>query len=276
MVFSSKFSLLSSLNLWISIPLALRALALVACLGFSVTAFSQANPFDSDPAAVRAGNALFDAKCAVCHGANAKGLGGIDAPDLTELWALGRSDEQIFTSIEEGVAGSVMPPHPAPAAQTWAIVAYLKTLGINSADEFTRGNKEVGRTLFQSHCASCHRVKDGNQLVGGRLGPNLSNITARRSRDALLQSLRDPSAMVARGYQLLEATTNTGETLRGVIKSQDAFSLQVMTEDESLRGLQRDNLQRLSIGEMSLMPAFDAEQFDENAADDLFFYLDNL
>ena len=44
------------------------------------------NPFESDEAAIRIGNALFANRCALCHGSDAKGSLG---PDLTLRWARG-------------------------------------------------------------------------------------------------------------------------------------------------------------------------------------------
>ena len=42
------------------------------------------NPLDGDPRAARIGGSIFRAQCATCHGADAKGIDSIDAPDLTQ------------------------------------------------------------------------------------------------------------------------------------------------------------------------------------------------
>ena len=62
----------------------------------------QRNPFESDEVAIRTGAALFAARCALCHGPDAKGSLG---PDLTQRWARGATDESAFTDRPQRRAG---------------------------------------------------------------------------------------------------------------------------------------------------------------------------
>lgn len=243
-------------------------LLLVVGAGTSLQA-QDINPFTGDRSAIRVGNALFDAKCAACHGANAKGLGGVDAPDLTRLWSEGASDRSIFDAIEGGVEGSIMPAHPAPAEETWAIVSYLRTLNNDSADAFDAGNVPRGQVLFQQECADCHRVNGR----GGRLGPDLTRIVSGRSREQLLQAVREPGAAIARRYETVRFVTFDGEAIEGTLKGQDAFSLQIMDRSERLRAFQRTQVRELSIGEGSLMPAFSQSQLGEQGVQDVYKFL---
>ena len=103
------------------------------------------NSYDADPAARRAGAALYATRCADCHGADAKGIG---APDLTLLWASGTDDERVFRTIQRGVSGSNMPSSSAPDNEIWAIVAYLKGLSTVSPFENEIGDPERGQELF--------------------------------------------------------------------------------------------------------------------------------
>ena len=84
------------------------------------------NPYEADRTAIRVGRALFETRCAQCHGGDAQGISG---PDLTLLWAIGTNDDRVFQSIQLGVSGSIMPSSSAPDQEIWAIVAYLKSLG---------------------------------------------------------------------------------------------------------------------------------------------------
>jgi mono/diheme cytochrome c family protein len=65
-----------------------------ACLSLCCAALSasaeQRNPFEGDEVAIRAGAQLFAARCALCHGPDAKGQLG---PDLTQRWTRGETDE---------------------------------------------------------------------------------------------------------------------------------------------------------------------------------------
>jgi mono/diheme cytochrome c family protein len=44
--------------------------------------------------------------------------------------------------------------------------------------------------MKQQKCLECHTIKG----VGGSVGPNLSNVGARRSRDYIFQQLKDPKS----------------------------------------------------------------------------------
>src|ERR1700722_10795286 len=74
------------------------------------------NPREGDPVAIRAGTALFQARCASCHGIDARGVVG---PDLTTLWASGATDERLFRTIRRGVPGTDMPSSAATDAEIW-------------------------------------------------------------------------------------------------------------------------------------------------------------
>ena len=88
------------------------------------------NPFEGDHAAIRSGMGLFRARCADCHGMDARGVRG---PDITQVWASGRTDEGLFTTIKNGIAGTEMPPQPRLFDhETWQILAYLRTLAASS------------------------------------------------------------------------------------------------------------------------------------------------
>ena len=64
------------------------------------------NPLEGNAEAVRAGMGLFRVRCADCHGMDAR---GIRAPDLTQVWARGRTDDGLFRTLRTGVSGTEMP-----------------------------------------------------------------------------------------------------------------------------------------------------------------------
>ena len=230
------------------------------------------NPLESDPRAVRAGGALFRAQCATCHGADAKGIQGIDAPDLTSLWAVGdKTDATIFQTIRAGVPGSIMPPHTFPDAEVWMIVSYLKNVGNASSSATFTGNVERGADLFASNCATCHRVNG----EGGSLGPDLSVITARRSREAMVSSIRSPSAILINRYRPVTLVTQDNQRIQGTVKSEDAFSIQVMDSAQNLKGFNKADLRQLTHESVSLMPEFGSNVLSDSNLDDILGFLDN-
>lgn len=241
---------------------------LVACGGLPAAAAETRNPFEANEDAIRIGGALFANRCADCHGPDAKGKLG---PDLTQRWVRGASDESAFAVIRDGVPGSSMPPSAAPDDEIWAIVAYLRSVSV-LPPLVTTGDAERGRALFASECAQCHQVRG----EGGALGPDLTTIGAARSRAALTAALRDPSASVALGFRAVTAVTRGGERIEGVVKGEDAFSIQIVTVDGELRSFRKQALAELARSAESLMPVYDAAAFSDAALEDLLAYLGTL
>lgn len=227
------------------------------------------NPYDGDPAAIRAGRALFANRCAECHGANARGLNG---PDLTVLWAGPIRDERVFATIRGGVSGSVMPSSSAPDQELWAIVAYLKSVSTVSAEVGAAGDPARGREIFTATCSRCHRVAG----EGGTMGPDLSSIGRVRTRDALSRSIRDPSASVAAGFRAVTLTLQDGAQVRGAAKGEDAFSIQIVDTRGRMQGFLKGDLREMVREERSLMPAFGEDRLNQAALDDLLAYLGSL
>jgi len=226
------------------------------------------NPYEGDDAAQRAGRALYAGRCADCHGADAKGNRG---PDLTLRFAAGAGDESLFTIIRQGVPGSIMPPSGAPENELWAIVAYLRSISTVLALVST-GDVARGRALFAHECEHCHRVGS----VGGALGPDLTRVGQTRSREALVAALREPGASVALGFRAVTLVTRRGATVAGVVKAEDAFSIQIMTIDGQLRGYRKSDLASVDSGTESAMPQFSPARLDEAALEDLLAYLGTL
>ena len=67
--------------------------------------------------------------------------------------------------------------------------------------EVTKGDVESGRKIFKTHpianCARCHAVNG----EGGPVGPALDTIATRKQEDYILESLVDPGATIAEGFQ---------------------------------------------------------------------------
>jgi putative heme-binding domain-containing protein len=239
---------------------------LIACLASPFVAQAQRpNPLEGDTAALTAGGALYASRCADCHGPDAKGNRG---PDLTQRWAAGATDETTFAAIRRGVPGSIMPPSTASDNELWAIVAYLRSISVVPR-LVSSGDPQLGRALFVAECERCHRVDSR----GGALGPELTQIGQLRSREALVRALLEPSANVAPGFRAVELGSR-GQRIEGVIKAEDAFSIQVLATDGRLLGFRKAALTRLQPRAESLMPSF--SELGEHDLENLLAYLGTL
>ena len=229
------------------------------------------NPYADDTRAVSVGGALYRAQCATCHGADGRGIVSIDAPDLTLMWAReGVSDESVYNIIRDGIPGSIMPPHGLPETELWMLVSFLAGLSETGDDAEFNGDAGNGRRLFADNCAECHRA---GEEAGGVLGPLLTGITRRRAPEALMQSVRDPSGRIERGFRPVTLESVNGESVTGVLKNEDAFSVQLVTEQQTLRAFRRPEIRQLIRPRESLMPAFGAAELNDEELADLLAFL---
>jgi len=229
------------------------------------------NPFEGNQLAISNGGAMFRTRCAGCHGPDARGYLG---PDLTGVWASGRTDDRVFDIVRRGVPGTEMPPadtQRVPDRDIWHMLAYVRTLSAVPAAT-PIGDAASGERIFRTNCSSCHMV-DGR---GGQLGPDLSRIGSGRPRTGLQAKLRGTSDIIRSGYEPVTLVTREGERIRGVKKNEDEFSIQIMDTRERLQGFLKTNLTELTIDKQSLMPVYGADRLNDRDLDDLLRYLTGL
>ena len=105
-----------------------------------------ANSFEGDLDATRTGMGLYRLNCADCHGVDGSGVRG---PDLTEVWASGRTDEGLFRTIRNGISGTEMSPvRRARDDEIWKILAYLRTLAKPTLTQSPTGDAPNVRGFF--------------------------------------------------------------------------------------------------------------------------------
>jgi cytochrome c oxidase cbb3-type subunit 3 len=233
---------------------------------------------------VKEGASLFRGNCSPCHGLNARGGGR--GPDLTSgRWTHGSSDAQIFRTISQGVPGTDMPANGFEDSEIWAIIAYLRSLAPQK-QAAVAGDAGKGKQLFESAgCSKCHMV-NGN---GGRLGPDLSRVGAARSAAYMIESIREPDKelstlmldpnnhySVPLSYGTVTVVTADGERVQGVALNEDTYTIQMMTEEQSLRFFQKKEVKEVIHEHKSLMPAYSEEALGPAQLRDLVAYLETL
>ena len=67
---------------------------------------------------------------------------------------------------------------------------------------------------------------------------------------------RNPSFSISRGYKPVSITTSDSQQIQGVIKREDAFSIQIMDTNQFLRAFSKMSLKGLEYEEQSWMPVF--------------------
>jgi quinoprotein glucose dehydrogenase len=94
------------------------------------------------------------------------------------------------------------------------------------------GSESQGRQIFYNdvaaQCIRCHVVDDR----GAEVGPDLTAIADRLSREELLIALVDPSAQPVSGFTIVTVTKEDGETVRGIYHTETDEELSLMVSSE--------------------------------------------
>ncbi len=219
---------------------------------------------------VETGRKQFAARCAGCHGVD--GGGGEYGPNIVDMRRFGEhSERNVADVIKNGIPDSGMPAFPLSQAEIDALVAFVRALRAPAADHPAAGDAAAGERYFlgDGKCSGCHTVNGR----GGRLGPDLSNIGRERRLTQITQALRNPGASATPGYRLVSVRLRDGETLRGLVKNESNFDLQLQSLDGQLRLLEREQIAEETREPTPLMPP--AKGSDEEVRN-LLAYLSRL
>ncbi|MDA1315244.1 MAG: HEAT repeat domain-containing protein [Acidobacteria bacterium] len=136
---------------------------------------------------------------------------------------------------------------------------------------FEEGDVRRGRDVFRSTkaaCSSCHRIG----YLGGRIGPDLTSIEKIRQKRDLLESILYPSATLVRNFEPLVIVT-ADETHNGVpIEETDSYILLATGTDTQVR-VNRDSIQEMRPGAVSIMPAGLEDELTRTELADLLAFL---
>lgn len=148
------------------------------------------------------------------------------------------------------------------------------------AEEFKlylKGDPEKGKALFfdpesKAPCAKCHIVGD----TGGKVGPELTSVAGTRDLSYIVQSVLEPSAEIASGYEPYLVVTKDGEFITGVKKAEDDKSVTMADTEGEERKVSKSNIEKMVQQKKSIMPDNLRELLTIDEFHDLLAYLDTL
>src|SRR5271166_1035600 len=110
------------------------------------------------PADIQEGGRLFRANCVLCHGPEGDQVPGIDLGH--GRFRQTYSENALIKIIQNGIAGTGMPPNNLQDFQAEIVVAYLRSLATSGRAVTGNGNAARGKALFfgKANCSACHRV----------------------------------------------------------------------------------------------------------------------
>jgi putative heme-binding domain-containing protein len=139
-----------------------------------------------------------------------------------------------------------------------------------------KGRAERGRALFQDPkgvgCIKCHKAEG----QGGAVGPELSSVGAKYSRDDLIASVLYPSAKISSGYEAVVVATTDGRVVTGLVKSDTPDGLELTDAEARAVRIPRAEVEDRKRSEVSLMPNGLAEGLSTQDFADLVAYLESL
>jgi cytochrome c oxidase cbb3-type subunit 3 len=255
-----------------------RRLAVLAAQDQPAPEKAKTEPTPAEQAALVEGQALFRGLCSGCHGGAGRGGKG---PDLTrKRFIHGSADADIVGVIRNGVPKTTMKKlgDVLKEEQIAKLLAFIRSLqrapAENTWKPYLTGDPKLGRNLFfdpknKIQCAKCHTI-DGE---GGRVGPALDHLAARRSPEFIMESILQPSKDIDPDYETIQVVTKKGITIIGLRVNETNFSVQLREENGRFHSFDKTDLEEVNVLKKSLMPENIAEQLTVKELHDLFAFL---
>jgi putative membrane-bound dehydrogenase-like protein len=150
---------------------------------------------------------------------------------------------------------------PAPTTGVPVLTAFAPTLKLTG--DATRGSR-----IFETLCATCHRLGERGRAVG----PDLS-ATQFSDAASLLTHILDPNRNVAPNYVQYVVADRSGRVYNGLIASETASSLTLRRADGAEDTILRSQIEELSSTGKSLMPEDFASRLKHQEAADLIAFI---
>lgn len=239
-----------------------RALGLAVVL-VALGATAQTHVGQYEQADIEYGARLYAGRCIACHGERGESIPGVALG--SNRFKRATSDRDLSSIIQNGIAGTAMPPNGYSEPEIAAIVAYLHNMSRYDPSGTAVGDPERGRALFfgKGDCGRCHR--SGGE--GPRVAPDLTNVGVLRTAATLTRALQDPNEALIPINRPIRATLRDGTVISGRRLNEDTHTVQLIDEHERLVTLDKAALRDYSIMTTARMPSYrdvltDAERAD--------------
>jgi len=167
----------------------------------------------------------------------------------------GELDDRLLDAAAAALHGSGIPELQDAAAEFFPLPPAKDSQPIPPIAELVEreGDPVNGARIFDTAgtCAKCHVVNG----IGVEVGPNLSEIGDKLSRQAMLESILFPSAGISHNYEAYSVFNDDGTTVTGLLVSQTDDSVSIRDPKGVLRELAREAIEEIVRQDVSLMPS---------------------
>jgi putative heme-binding domain-containing protein len=217
------------------------------------------------------GRKLYAGRCAGCHGPG--GDGGKGANLAVAVLPRASTDLALYRVVRYGLPETEMPATLLAPREVWQIAAFVRSLGAASAAESAGGDERRGRVVVTTKgaCLQCHAIG----LDGGRLGPALTDVGARRGPGHLRAKLLDSQAAIPDDFRMAQITTRDGRRIEGVRLNEDLDSIQIRDAGGKLHSYWKRELLDFKVDRRTTMPSY-ADKLSGQEINDAVAYLSTL
>ena len=136
------------------------------------------------------------------------------------------------------------------------------------------GNIKNGAVVFAGTgtCAKCHIVNG----KGDDIGPDLSEIGSKLSREAMFESILFPSAGISHNYENWLVAKDDGEMVSGLLLTKTDAMTTIKDTNGIVNEIKADEIEEQKRLKLSVMPADLVKEFSEQDLVDLVDYLMTL
>ena len=244
----------------------------ILTIGALAGAFAQ-TPSDAAgaPPDLAAGRKIFESQCALCHGQTGTGGRGpgLNRPKLNKA----PDDDALRKVISEGIDPEMPGAWQLSKREVAGVAAYVRSLGA-VPPEALPGRCGARRGRLRSRKAAPAATSLGGKGQG--IGPELSDIGARRSGAYLRKTLLKPTDSLPEDFLYVAAVTPAGETVRGIRVNEDSFTIQLKDARGRFHSFRKSELKELRrLKQESPMPSYE-RSLTGAELDDIVAYLASL
>ena len=174
---------------------------------------------------------------------------------LVDLLTTGRIPEELMFVTGTALFGSSDPDIVKSAKEFVTLPTTANATPLPPVNELLllQGDAATGKIVFDKNgtCIKCHKVGE----AGKEVGPSLTEIGSKLSKEAMFVSILDPSAGVSHNYETFAIALNSGNVLSGIVVSRSDAEVVLRNAEGIDRVISVSEIDEIIKTGVSLMPA---------------------